>query len=130
MKYFIPFILPILVGCSSNKEIINYTQNNSQKLNSIKTLSYTENTDYIAISKKINKQNILIAINPKDRDNEIEINSCKIDNKTTQISKTYQQNDNLPNWLNRYIISTSTKIKNNSTLHCILSNGDKLDMEI
>ncbi len=129
MRYSILTILILITGCSTNKEIISYTNKNAKELASIRNLNYTQTNSIIAIVKKIDRYKILLAINSKDRESKVIIDSCKIGKNNTDIEYANSLNDNLPSWLDRYYIITNKKIKRGDKLIC-KTNFEKLSIDI
>jgi len=129
MKYSILLILIFVIGCTSNKEIINYTNKNAKKLYATNRLNYTQTKNLIAIAKRLNNHKILVAINPKNRESDVIIYSCKIGTNDTQIEYVNNSNDNLPSWLDRYYIISNKEIKRGERLIC-KTNFEDLSIEI
>jgi len=129
MRYFNLLILILLTGCTSNKEIIDYTNKNAKKLSATDRLNYTQTKNLIAIAKRLNNHKVLVAINPKDRESEVIISSCKIGKNNTQIEFVNNPNDNLPSWLDRYYIISNKEIKRGDRLVC-KTNFEDLSINI
>lgn len=127
MKYLILLVI-FIVGCTNNKEIIDYTNSNIEKFSTLNRYNSYKSNNLIAIYKRLDDKSIIIGITSKSRDSDIIIDSCRVGDSTVDIKEGYKNSD-LPSWFNVYKLVLKDGYKPNDTLEC-KTNLENLSIKI
>jgi len=121
-RIFLAILLIFLSGCSTKNEAIEQVKKNAYKY---KDLSNTQEVltkgAIIYITLKRNK--FVISINSRDREVDINLNSCKVNGKNSQIEPSTNAKPKFVEWLDSYEVYFNTKAKK-LKLECQLSNHE------
>ena len=110
----------LIIACSSKDDTIKRLKSN---VKSYQNLKYTKalTLKEAAIFLRYEKNRFLISINSKDRDKDIFLNRCLINNKEASILVSNQSVIDGINWLNSYELLFKDRAKK-IKLKCYLSN--------
>jgi len=130
MKYILILVAVFFTACVNDKKILNLMNSNTNRYVTLSKTYYKDLKSSIVTIKDISTSTKIrefqVDIKPKDIDEKIYINLCKIDNtiaNSTQLSTKYSS------WSSSYKISFNN-INQKSTIVCQLSNKEVFEIEL
>jgi len=118
----------LILGCESNNSTIKLLKSNTksyQNLKNTKEITIRSALIYVRFNHQTN--NFIVSINSKDRDSNVGLNKCLVNNHKSKILPTNQKAINGISWLDNYEVTTTSASKR-LKLECSLTNQDSFEV--